>query len=694
MSFEGKKGKPRILLLADMPNWAYDFSARSIATRLSKRFDFSIRYPGEKPDLSRERFDLLYIFFWGEQGYKKFDIEASRIIKEVASFRWGLEDKYGKLTPSEFVGTYLRDCTLVTTPTPRLLEVIGPLRKDVYVCPNGIETGLFRYERVRRGPLRIGWVGHPADECKGLRDILILACAGHFNFEYTNGQLSRARVAKFYNTIDVLAIASTAESQPLPLIESMASGCFPVATDVGIVRELVRSGYNGLIVERSVESFRNAFAWCERHLDHIRRIGRFNSGLAVEVRSWDRCVERFAEVFEYALAKQQNKSAPTPAAMVEPTERIKELMSIDNIQDFDRLCSSLPPPRRRRSDALSGWPWRVRDYWMCVRQAWAHEGAARFIFRRSLPHPWRKALKRIKSTAIPFTKKQVEISIGIYLGESPFDVAPPPNVKNPVLTAKDVTDVRAQFVSDPFMVSENDTWYMFFEVFSRRTGRGAIGLAVSDDGLTWVYRQIVLNEPFHLSYPYVFKWKNQYYMIPETRAANSIRIYKAEHFPTKWSFVGKLLDGRRGSDPSVFYYTDKWWMFLETSAGRHDTLRLYYSDDLVGSWNEHPKSPVSCGDAGIARPAGRVLVIGSQVFRYAQDCKFVYGNHVRAFEITKLTTTDYEEKEVDGNPVLKGSARGWNSQGMHHIDPHQIGKNRWIACVDGNKRTLALRLFA
>lgn len=502
-------------------------------------------------------------------------------------------------------------------------------------------------------------------------------------------------MAKFYNTIDVLAIASKAECEPLTLLESMACGCFPVATDVGILRELVRSGYNGLIVESSIESFRDAFAWCERNLDRVRCVGPFNSALALEVRSWDRCVERFAEVFEYALVRQRDKSVPRPSTAVEPPRQIRELKLSANLREFDALCSSLSVPMARWSYDVSGWLWCMRDYWTAiwsVQQTWAREGAVRFILRRSLPHSWRKALKRIKSTAIPFTKKQVEISVGIYLGKSPFDVAPPPNVKNPVLTAKDVTDVRAQFVSDPFMVSENGAWHMFFEVFSRRTGRGAIGLAMSDDGLTWAYQQIVLHEPFHLSYPYVFKWKNQYYMIPETRAANSIRIYKAEHFPTKWSFVGKLLDGRQGSDPSVFYYAGRWWMFVETSAGRHDTLCLYYSDDLVGPWTEHPKSPVNCGDASIARPGGRVLVIGDRVFRYAQDCKFVYGNQVRAFEITKLTTTDYEEKEVDGNPVLKGSGRGWNSLGMHHIDPHQIGKNRWIACVDGNKRTLALRL--
>lgn len=295
-----------------------------------------------------------------------------------------------------------------------------------------------------------------------------------------------------------------------------------------------------------------------------------------------------------------------------------------------------------------------------------------------------------KSRGIPFVKRQWKLSIGIYSGKSPFDVAAPPNVKNPVLNPRDVRDVQAQHVADPFMVFEDGTWFMFFEVFHRKSQQD-IGLATSSDGFNWTYKQIVLDEPFNLSYPYVFKWNNQYYMIPSS-ALNSTWIYKAVNFPTEWSRAGKLLDGGQYADPSIFCFRDKWWMFAETSTGRHDTLRLYCADNLMGPWAEHPKNPIISRDANIARPGGRVVIIDGRVFRYAQDCDPVYGNQVRAFEITKLTTTSYEEKEIDGNPVLKGSGTGWNSLGMHHIDPHQIGENQWIACVDGFKKTLVFGL--
>ncbi|GAH11745.1 unnamed protein product, partial [marine sediment metagenome] len=153
---------------------------------------------------------------------------------------------------------------------------------------------------------------------------------------------------------------------------------------------------------------------------------------------------------------------------------------------------------------------------------------------------------------------------------------------------------------------------------------------------------------------------------------------------TKWSFVATLLYGNY-VDPSIFRYDGRWWMFGETDPKGNDTLRLYYADDLIGPWIEHPESPIIEGDANIARPGGRVLVFDGLIVRYTQDDDPTYGNQVRAFEITELTTLSYEEKEVPENPILKTSGTGWNSDGMHHIDAHQIDENKWIACVDGYK---------
>ena len=296
-------------------------------------------------------------------------------------------------------------------------------------------------------------------------------------------------------------------------------------------------------------------------------------------------------------------------------------------------------------------------------------------------------------TIAGFIGKVDRWSIGIYTGDSPYNFKPAENARNPVLMARNITDRKAVFVADPFMVKEGDTWHMFFEVVNAGTYKADIGLAESRDGLRWKYRQIVLSEPFHLSYPYVFKLEDDYFMLPETIKAGGIRLYRAAEFPLRWSFVKELIHGNY-TDSSIFRHEGRWWIFTTGERQgdfKNDLLRLFYAQDLLGEWTEHPKSPVIRDNMHIARPGGRVLSINGRVVRYAQDDDPVYGTGVRAFDITKLTPTEYEEKVCSVDPVLKPNGIGWSRSGMHTIDPHFIGEGRWLACVDGNSRYPGLK---
>jgi hypothetical protein len=269
-------------------------------------------------------------------------------------------------------------------------------------------------------------------------------------------------------------------------------------------------------------------------------------------------------------------------------------------------------------------------------------------------------------------------SIGIYTGDSPFNLKPSAEIRNPVLTRESVTDVPTEFVADPFMLGG----HMFFEVLRTDTQKGEIGLATSSNGRDWNYEQIVLREDFHLSYPYVFEWQNEYYMIPETLGVNATCLYQADDFPLRWSLKARLIDGPC-ADPSIFRFHDLWWLFLCSAPYQHDTLKLYFAEELIGPWREHPKSPIIHGDKCRARPAGRVLALNDKVIRFAQDCVPQYGTRVRAFEILELTTATYVEVENAASPILQPSGNGWNSAGMHHVDAHQQQDGTWLACVDG-----------
>jgi hypothetical protein len=275
-------------------------------------------------------------------------------------------------------------------------------------------------------------------------------------------------------------------------------------------------------------------------------------------------------------------------------------------------------------------------------------------------------------------------SIGILVGPSPLALRPPPPpARNPVLTCDSVTDLSATFVADPFMLREGGTWHMFFEVLSLRqpSKKGEVGHATSEDGWTWRYHGIVLAEPFHLSYPYVFRHDGAHYLVPESGDAGAVRLYRAAHFPDRWEWVTDLVRGPDHRDSCVFERDGRWWLLTHTDEGV-GALRLFGAPELTGPWVEHPRSPVVVADRRVVRPAGRVVAVGGRLVRFAQDCRATYGASVWAREITRLTPDDYEEVDLGDAPILSGGGARW-SRGVHHVDPHQLEDGSWIACVDG-----------
>lgn len=322
--------KPRVILLPDFPNWAFDCIARSIASRLSHRFRFQIEYAARPLEIHGSEIDLAYFFYWNLRPAPFWGLKKSQIIRDVASWAWELSHHGLKFAKEEFAARYLNDCQYATTPCAQIYETLHPFYPNIVHCPNGVEHGYFSsgFLSIRpKGRLKIGWVGNPNDEhkVKGLHEILIPAAKG-YDFVYSHGSMTRRELRKFYAGIDVLAIASKSESQPLPLLEAMSAGCFPVCTNVGIVPEIILDKNAGLVVSRSVESFVDAFNWCEQHLEMLRFRRATQSKFASQ-QCWDIWAERFGDLFDAALNKQKSPDYALPSALIGTIPRVGAISS-------------------------------------------------------------------------------------------------------------------------------------------------------------------------------------------------------------------------------------------------------------------------------------------------------------------------------------------------------------------------------
>jgi len=294
-------GRPRILLLADRPGWAFDTQAQALKRHLSSRFDARIAYATYRPNLNRIAFDLVCVLAADEFYHTRFVLNRLKIIKELAHMPEDFQSRYGVANMAEAIDLLTADSATVFVISKRFQKEVCPIR-PCFLVNQGIEPEIMRCMKERVGSLKLGWVGDSRAQHKGLHDILLPA-AEPFELRIASGKLSTSELVEFYNSVDIVCIASSVEGGPLPLLEGMSCGCFPVATDVGIVPEVIRHNENGLIVERNVEAFRAAFRWGAEHLDFVRAAGLRNSESIPRNWSWAKTVASWETVFDHALSQ-------------------------------------------------------------------------------------------------------------------------------------------------------------------------------------------------------------------------------------------------------------------------------------------------------------------------------------------------------------------------------------------------------
>ena len=224
-----------------------------------------------------------------------------------------------------------------------------------------------------------------------------------------------------------------------------------------------------------------------------------------------------------------------------------------------------------------------------------------------------------------------------------------------------VTDIKADFVADPITIKFMEKHYCFFEVGYNLSSKADIAVAESIDGVNWNYEKVVLSEGFHLSFPLVFNWDSVMYMIPESSADHSIRLYKSNAFPFKWSLDTILMEGAPYMDNVIYRKGEYWYLFTSTS---NSNLFLYYSTSLHGSWKPHPMNPIISDFADGARMAGKIIMMNDSIIRVGQDDYPNYGNNVRTFLITELDTLKYQEVEINLFPNIKSEISLF-SNGIH-----------------------------
>ncbi|MEH6949896.1 hypothetical protein V4R08_00835 [Nitrobacter sp. NHB1] len=204
------------------------------------------------------------------------------------------------------------------------------------------------------------------------------------------------------------------------------------------------------------------------------------------------------------------------------------------------------------------------------------------------------------------------------------------------------------YVADPFPFRHKGQDFIFVEQYLYSKNRGCIAVVTPDRNGVPGTPRIVLEEPHHLSYPFVFEHEGQIWMIPESGAARNVSLYRAVEFPYRWTREACLIEGIEGYDVTPMRHEKGFWFFVSPrlwKSSSWDVLDLYHADSLTGRWTSHAAGPVLI-DAGLSRPAGALIRRGEHFLRPAQDCSRGYGGAVTFCRIDAISASEFAQTPI------------------------------------------------
>ncbi len=204
--------------------------------------------------------------------------------------------------------------------------------------------------------------------------------------------------------------------------------------------------------------------------------------------------------------------------------------------------------------------------------------------------------------------------------------------------------------ADPHLIHADSKYYVFIEEKDNNSSKGYISLLLLDKHGQFEMPAPILQAPYHLSYPFIFEWQDNYYMVPESGQNRRIDVFRCIDFPKSWTYETTIMDDLAAFDTTLHYDGQKWWLFTNIQAYKGasswDELFLFSADHpLSHSWMPHPQNPI-VSDVRSARSAGRLFDWNGQLYRPSQDCSRGYGYRLNFNHILDLNETTYREERV------------------------------------------------
>lgn len=194
--------------------------------------------------------------------------------------------------------------------------------------------------------------------------------------------------------------------------------------------------------------------------------------------------------------------------------------------------------------------------------------------------------------------------------------------------------------ADPMLFEHEGEHWLFCEAYDRRIHKGLLAASrITDQGMETPVP--VLEEAFHLSFPNVFRWRSDIWMLPETGADHSLRLYRCAHFPDKWELTARFALGEEVCDSILNSVTDDRLEIQSSVTLPEDQLQVQYRRYTLtaagGAFSLQPDTEFNSAQCWnyTDRSAGPLTRTGKALWRCAQLSTDVdYGAAIQFWSVT------------------------------------------------------------
>ena len=239
-----------------------------------------------------------------------------------------------------------------------------------------------------------------------------------------------------------------------------------------------------------------------------------------------------------------------------------------------------------------------------------------------------------------------------------------------------VKDSIKYFIADPFLFEQSGETFLFVEYYDYRIRRGTIAYSKYDEakGEFGPFEEII-RENYHLSYPLVFIYKDEIYLMPESSESKTLYVYKAVSFPNKWEKHAIIDNETDYVDTTPFIYDNQFYAITKDNTTPDSPMLLLKIDP--SSWLISD-SKIITDDVSISRPGGKVITINDQYFMVTQDCKDDYGT-----ALNFLVFSIDDKMNVSYHPIKKVNPEDVNIQGIRNIQGiHTYNSSNDLEVID------------